>query len=120
MESAPPAKSTCTEWSTTKSTGTSGSMIFGFLPSLATALRIAAKSTSSGTPVKSCNTMRATTNGISAVRVSVGFQLASSLTFASLTFLPSQLRRTDSRTRRMETGSFEMGPTPAFSSAGSE
>ena len=32
-----PAKSTCTEWSTTKSTGTSGSMIFGFLPSCATA-----------------------------------------------------------------------------------
>ncbi len=87
IESALPAKSTCTEWSTTKSTGTSGSMILGFLPSLATALRIAAKSTSSGTPVKSCNTMRATTNGISAVRVSVGFQLASSLTFASLDFL---------------------------------
>ena len=47
-------------------------MIFGFLPSFATAVRIAAKSTSSGTPVKSCSTMRATTNGISAVRVSVG------------------------------------------------
>ena len=29
-----PAKSTCTEWSTTRSTGTSGSMIFGFLPKL--------------------------------------------------------------------------------------
>ena len=27
-------KSTCTEWSTTKSTGTSGSMILGFLPML--------------------------------------------------------------------------------------
>ena len=33
--SAAPAKSTCTEWSTTRSTGTSGSMIFGFLPSRA-------------------------------------------------------------------------------------
>ena len=46
-------------------------MIFGFLPSRATAERIAARSTSSGTPVKSCNTMRATTNGISSVRVRV-------------------------------------------------
>ena len=95
-------------------------MILGFLPSLATAVRIAAKSTSNGTPVKSCSTMRATTNGISAVRVPVGCQLASSFTFASLTFLPSQLRRTASSTMRMETGSFEIGPTPAFSSAGSE
>ena len=82
--------------------------------------RIAARSTSSGTPVKSCNTMRATTNGISSVRVSLGFQLASARTAASLTRLPSQLRRTDSSTRRMETGSLEIGPTPAFSSAGSE
>ena len=65
---AVPAKSTCTEWSTTRSTGTSGSIIFGFLPRRATAERIAARSTSSGTPVKSCSTMRATTNGISSVR----------------------------------------------------
>ena len=32
MASGVPKKSTCTEWSTTRSTGTSGSMIFGFLP----------------------------------------------------------------------------------------
>ena len=93
-------------------------MILGFLPRRATAERIAARSTSSGTPVKSCNTMRATTKGISAVRVSVGFQLASSRTFVAWTFLPSQLRRTDSSTRRMETGSRETGPTPDFSSCG--
>ena len=74
-------KSTCTEWSTTRSTGTSGSMILGFLPSRATAERIAARSTSNGTPVKSCNTMRATTNGISSVRGAFGFQLASARTF---------------------------------------
>ena len=95
-------------------------MIFGFLPSLDTALRIAAKSTSNGTPVKSCSTMRATTNGISAVRVPVGCQFASSFTFVSLTFLPSQFRRTDSKTIRMDTGSLEIAPTPAFSKAGSE
>lgn len=46
-------------------TGTKGSIIFGSLPIAATADRIAARSTSKGTPVKSCNTMRATTNGIS-------------------------------------------------------
>ena len=34
MASGVPAKSTCTEWSTTKSTGTRGSMILGFLPNL--------------------------------------------------------------------------------------
>jgi hypothetical protein len=115
-----PAKSTCTEWSTTKSTGTSGSMIFGFLPRRATAERIAARSTSNGTPVKSCNTMRATTNGISSVRGSFGFQLASARTFCSVTFWPSQLRSTDSSTSRIETGSFETCPTPAFSNCGSE
>ncbi len=47
-------------------------MIFGFLPSLCATLRIAARSASSGTPVKSCSTMRATTNGISFDARSVG------------------------------------------------
>ena len=110
MESAAPAKSTWTEWSTTRSTGTSGSMILGFLPSLATAVRMAARSTSSGTPVKSWSTMRATTNGISAVRASVGFQLASSRTLDSWTFSPSQFRSTDSRTSRIDTGSRGSAP----------
>ena len=89
-------------------------------PSRATAERIAARSTSSGTPVKSCNTMRATTNGISSVRSAFGFQLASARTAASVTLLPSQLRSTDSSTSRMETGSLETGPSPALSSCGSE
>ena len=93
-------------------------MILGFLPSLATAERIAAKSTSSGTPVKSCKTIRATTKGISAVRDSLAFQLANSRTLASCTFSPSQLRSTLSSTSRTEMGSLEMGPTPAFSRAG--
>ena len=94
-------------------------MIFGFLPIFATAERIAARSTSSGTPVKSCSTMRATTKGISAVRASVGFQFASSRMLDSSTRFPSQLRSTASRTRRMLTGSRETGK-PACSSAGSE
>ena len=95
-------------------------MIFGSLPMRATAERIAARSTSNGTPVKSCNTMRATMNGISSVRSAVGAQFASAFTLASVTFFPSQLRRTDSSTSRIETGSVEMVPTPAFSRAGSD
>ena len=51
---------------------------------------------------------------------SFGFQFASTRTFCSVTFLPSQLRSTDSSTSRMETGSFDTGPTPAFSKCGSE
>jgi hypothetical protein len=35
-------------------------------------------------------------------------------------FLPSQLRNTDSSTIRIETGSRDMDPTPARSSAGKE
>ena len=53
--------------------------------------------------------MRATTKGISSVRGAVGFQLASARTFGSDTRLPSQLRRTDSSTSRMDTGSRETG-----------
>ena len=118
--SGEPKKSTWTEWSTTRSTGTSGSMIFGFRPSRAAAERIAARSTNKGTPVKSCRTIRATTNGISSARGAFGFQLARARTLCSVTRRPSQLRSTDSSTRRIVTGSFETGPTPAFSSCGNE
>ena len=95
-------------------------MIFGFLPIRATAERIAAKSTSSRTPVKSCNTIRATMKGISAVRSALGTHCANSWMFFSLTFLPSQFRSTASRTSRIDTGSLETAPTPAFSRAGNE
>src|SRR3546814_9906717 len=84
-----------TEWSTTRSTGTMGSMRLGSLPILAATERMAAMSASSGTPVKSCSTTRATTKGISLLRLARGFQPASSLTCFSVIFLPSQLRRTD-------------------------
>ncbi|MCY1165646.1 hypothetical protein D9M73_55570 [compost metagenome] len=92
------------EWSTTRSTGTSGSISLGFLPSLSATLRMAARSASNGTPVKSCSTTRETTNGISCVRAAFGFQLASSATCSAVTLLPSQLRSTDSSTMRMDTG----------------
>ena len=92
-------------------------MTLGFFPILCATPRIAARSHSNGTPVKSCRTIRATTKGISSLRAALGFQPASWRTCCSVTFLPSQLRSTDSSTIRMETGRREIFPTPAFSSA---
>src|SRR5262245_15389800 len=95
-------------------------MIFGSRPSRCTALRIAARSTISGTPVKSCKTMRATTNGISTFAGDFAFHFASASTSFRRTFSPSQLRSTDSRTIRMLTGNREILPMPCSSSVGSE
>src|SRR5438067_1416676 len=95
-------------------------MIFGSRPSLCTQLRIAARSTISGTPVKSCKTMRATTNGISSFAGDFAFHFASASTSLRWTFFPSQLRNTDSRTIRMLTGNREILPMPCSSSAGNE
>src|SRR5215468_9060691 len=47
-------------------------------------------------------------------------RVARARTSSSLTFWPSQLRSTDSSTMRTLTGNFEIGPTPCFSSSGSE
>ncbi len=96
-------------------------MTLGFLPPARTAAeRMAARSTRSGTPVKSCKRTRATTNGTSSVRASRGPHDASARTSASRTRLPSQLRSKDSRTTRKLTGRRDTRPTPARSSAGSE
>ncbi len=95
-------------------------MISGLLPDRAAADRIAARSTSNGTPVKSCSSTRATMNGISSTRSPPLLQFASVRTSFSVIFLPSTLRSTDSRTIRIETGSFDTGPTPACSSFPSE
>ena len=85
-----------------------------------TALRMAARSTTSGTPVKSCRTMRATTNGISSFAGFFAFHFASVSTSLRRTFLPSQLRNTDSSTMRMLTGNREILPRPCSSRAGNE
>ena len=60
-----PNASTCTEWSITRSTGTSGLIFVGSPPSSSIASRIAARSTTAGTPVKSCISTRAGWKGIS-------------------------------------------------------
>jgi hypothetical protein len=79
-------------------------MVFGSRPMSAATLRIAARSASSGTPVKSCSTTRATTKGISSLRGAFGCQSASFSTCSAATFLPSQLRSTLSSTMRIDTG----------------
>src|SRR5256714_7954724 len=104
MAFAARAKSTWTLWSITRSTGTSGSTSFGSCPASFTALRMAARSTTSGTPVKSCRSTRETTKGISSVRSPRGCQEARFFTSSSRTRFPSRLRRSDSSTMRRLTG----------------
>ena len=70
--------------------------------------------------MKSCNTMRATTKGISSCAGALAFQAANDSTSFSATFLPSQLRRTDSSTIRILTGRRDIFPSPFSSSAGKE
>jgi len=115
-----PDLSTWIEWSTTISTGTSGSIFCGFLPARAAAERIAARSASSGTPVKSCRMTRATVKGISSVRPAFGFQPANCLTCSGVTLTPSQLRSTDSSTMRIDTGRRDTDTPSAASSFFSE
>ena len=62
-----PKTSTWTEWSITSSAGTSGLILAGSPPRSAIASRMAARSTTAGTPVKSCITTRAGVNAISFV-----------------------------------------------------
>ena len=57
--------STCTLWSMTRSQGTSGLTFFGSPPRRFMASRMAARSTTHGTPVKSWSTTRPGMNGIS-------------------------------------------------------
>ncbi|ESU82798.1 hypothetical protein WRSd5_02412 [Shigella dysenteriae WRSd5] len=52
--SSSPKRSTVTEWSMTRSTGESGLTFAVSPPRRLTASRIAARSTTAGTPVKSC------------------------------------------------------------------
>ena len=97
-----PKRSTCTEWSITRSTGINGLIFFGSPPSRRMALRIAARSTTAGTPVKSCNTTRDGMKGISAAIGFTASQAARLRTSSSRTTYPSQLRSTDSSRTRME------------------
>ena len=115
-----PAKSTCTEWSTTRSTGTSGSIIFGILAQRlhGGAHRGEIDEQRHAGEVLQHDARDDEGNLVVAGRLRV--PVGEVRTSPSVTFLPSQLRSTDSSTMRMVTGSFETGPTPCFSSSGRE
>ena len=105
----------------TRSTGTSGLILSGSPPSAAIASRIAARSTTAGTPVKSCISTRA---GRKAISCSVLPRLSSQAATASMssfvTVRPSSLRSRFSSRTFIENGSCEMPASPFFSAAFSE
>ena len=80
----------------TRSAGTSGLIRLGSPPSSAIASRIAARSTTQGTPVKSCITTRAGRKGTSAAEPELGRHAASARTSSSVTNPRPQLRSTHS------------------------
>ena len=80
-----PKKSTCIEWSITRSTGTRGLITLGS-PFIATiAERKDARSTTAGTPVKSCKITLVGLKGISFEDFLFAFQLASAVTSSGRT-----------------------------------
>ncbi|SKU78296.1 Uncharacterised protein [Mycobacteroides abscessus subsp. abscessus] len=90
--SAVPKTSRITEWSMTISAGDSGFTLSGSPPRAATASRMVARSTTQGTPVKSCMTTRAGVNWISTLGSAEGSQLASARTWSLVMFAPSSVR----------------------------
>ena len=79
-------------------------------PSLFTAVRMDARSTTAGTPVKSCRMTRAGMKGSSTSAGRAAFQAARRRTSASVTSSPSRLRRTDSSSTLIEKGRRSRSP----------
>jgi hypothetical protein len=94
-----------------------GLMIEGSPPASFTASRIAARSTTHGTPVKSCRTTRAGMKGNSRSGRFSGRQEATSLTWSAVARPPSDCRNAFSRRMRMVNGVFARSSSPAFSRA---
>ena len=111
-----PNVSTWTLWSMTRSTGTSGLIRCGSPPARFMADRIAARSTTAGTPVKSCRMTRAGLNGSSAVDGVAALHLATAVTSASVTSNPSMFRRQLSSSTLIENGSGSSLATPSSAS----
>ena len=89
----------------TSSAGTSGLILPGSPPISAIASRIAARSTTAGTPVKSCISTRAGVNAISSLGAAPAFHVASaSMSWARIDS-PSSLRRRFSSRIFSENGS---------------
>ena len=81
----------------TRSAGTSGSTLPASLPARSIADRMAARSTTAGTPVKSCSRTRAGVKGSSAPAAGSAGQRASAATSASLTLPLAAARSMPSR-----------------------
>ena len=97
-----PKTSMITEWSMTSSAGASGLTFDGSPPSSVTASRMVARSTTQGTPVKSCMITRAGVNWISVSGSAVGSQPARARMWSAVTFAPSSVRsRFSSSTLRL-------------------
>ena len=114
-----PEKSTCTEWSMTRSTGTCGLTFLGSPPNSTIPSRRAAISTTAGTPVKSCRITRLGMNGISA-GVIVGFQFAILFTSSSVTRKSSAFLNAASSNTLIEYGRSESETPHSASFAGKE
>ena len=92
-----PKTSAMTEWSITSSAGASG-LIFAASPPRSTmASRMVARSTTQGTPVKSCITTRAGVNWISWLGMASGSHPASARMWSAVMLAPSSVRRRFSR-----------------------
>ena len=102
-----PETSTCTEWSITKSTGTCGFTFSGSPPISTIASRSAARSTTAGTPVKSCKMTRDGRNGISPLSP-FAVQVAIFFTSFSVIRKPSQFLNAPSRSTLTEYGREEV------------
>src|SRR6266487_3843031 len=83
----------------TRSTGTSGLILLASPPRLRMASRMAARSTTAGTPVKSCMRTRAGRNEISCAELRFFSQAATALISSLVTERPSSLRRDRKSTR---------------------
>ena len=106
-----PNSSTITLWSMTRWTGTSGLIFCGSPPSALMASRMAARSTTAGTPVKSCISTRAGRYWISrAIRRSF-CQSTIAWRSSRVTVLPSSKRSRFSSSTFIEKGRREMSPS---------
>jgi hypothetical protein len=88
-----------------RSTSTCGLIAAGSPPSSSIASRIAARSTTAGTPVKSCISTRAGWKGISIDGSAFASQVAIASTSSAVTAVPSSSRRAFSRSTLSEYGS---------------
>ena len=97
-----PNTSATTEWSMTSSAGMSGLILAASPPRARMASRMAARSTTAGTPVRSCRITRAGVNWISVSGSWLGSHWASARMWSAVMLAPSSLRsRFSSRTFRL-------------------